>query len=81
MRFFHLRRIRDLSGISGTGIVAEGVQFSDGSCSMRWLTKTPSTALYSCIEDLRLIHGHEGATVVEFDDEGLSATKPALEGS
>lgn len=67
MKFFYMKRLRDISGVSGTGIVAEGVQFTDGTCVMRWLTGTPSTAVYSSIQDVEKIHGHEGATVIEFD--------------
>ena len=66
MRLFYLRRDEDLSGVSGTGIVAEGVQFTDGTCAMRWLTTTASTAVYGSIKDLIWIHGHSGATHVEF---------------
>jgi len=43
VRRFHLRRIEDESGVSGTGIVTEGIQFSDGTCAMRWMTDTSST--------------------------------------
>jgi len=34
MRTFFLERIEDETGISGTGIVAEGVEFSDGQIAM-----------------------------------------------
>jgi hypothetical protein len=66
MRLFHLKRAKDVSGVSGTGIVAEGVEFGDGTCVIRWLTATPSTAIYASIQDLEKIHGHEGATVIDF---------------
>jgi len=68
MKRFNLKRNQDISGVSGTGIVAEGVQFTDGTCVMRWLTKTPSTALYTSIEDIVKIHGHDGATIIEMKD-------------
>lgn len=44
MRTFELHRVEDETGISGTGIVAEGVIFGDGTCAMRWRTKDRSTA-------------------------------------
>jgi hypothetical protein len=69
MRLFYLRRDEDLSGVSGTGIVAEGVQFTDGTCAMRWLTATASTAVYASIKDLTWIHGHNGATHVAFVED------------
>lgn len=46
--------------------MAEGVEFGDGTCVIRWLTATPSTAIYASIQDLEKIHGHEGATVIDF---------------
>lgn len=68
-RRFHLVRNEDESGVSGEGTVAEGVVFTDGSCVMRWLTHTSSTALYKTLADLETIHGHEGRTTVVFVDE------------
>lgn len=64
MRLFNLVRDVDVSGVSGVGVVAEGVIFSDGRCAMRWRTDTASTALYDSINDVIHIHGHEGATKV-----------------
>ena len=62
---FVLIRHKDISGNSGTGIVAEGVVFSDGKVAMRWLTNTASTVLFDSLEDVQKIHGHEGATEVQ----------------
>lgn len=69
MRKFNLVRTEDASGVSGTGNVAQGVEFDDGTVAMRWLTATASTALYASITDVVLIHGHEGRTKVEFIDD------------
>jgi hypothetical protein len=66
MKLFYLQRDIDESGVSGTGIVAEGVIFTDGRCAMRWLTATASTGLYDSIEQLEQIHGHGGKTKVTF---------------
>ena len=60
--------MEDTSGISGVGNVAQGVEFDDGTCAMRWLTEHRSTAIYDNIEDLIKIHGHNGATVVIWID-------------
>lgn len=62
MRLFQLHRDEDETGISGTGVVAEGVEFSDGRCAMRWLTGVSSTAVYDSAADLATIHGHGGRT-------------------
>lgn len=66
MRMFRLHRIEDETGVSGTGDVAEGVRFSDGTCALRWLTATSSTAIYASVEDLERIHGHGGRTVIRW---------------
>lgn len=65
---FRLRRDRDVSGVSGTGVVAEGVQFSDGVCAVRWLGEHASTVVWASLFDVELIHGHQGATRVEWID-------------
>jgi hypothetical protein len=68
MRRFNLVRNEDESGVSGTGIVAQGVQFDDGTCAMRWLTEYSSTAIYNDIVELYKIHGHGGKTVIGWID-------------
>lgn len=68
MRRFALMRHVDMTGVSGTGVVAHGVQFGDGSCVMRWLTETRSTSYYDSIDDIKHIHGHEGSTGVTWID-------------
>jgi len=62
MKMFVLVRSEDVSGVSGTGIVAEGVQFSDGTVAMRWLRHPYSVAFYASIDDVERIHGHGGRT-------------------
>ena len=66
MRGFVLNRVEDETGISGIGIIAEGVQFSNGRCVLSWLTQLTSTAIYDSIEQLEAIHGHQGKTKVEW---------------
>lgn len=68
VRRFHLKRIEDETGISGTGLVTDGIEFGDGSVIMKWNTETTSLALYGSIEDVIVIHGHGGRTVVEWVD-------------
>jgi len=66
MKLFNLIRMDDESGVSGTGIVAEGVEFSDGSCAISWLTPMKSVAFYPNIKELERIHGHGGKTIVSW---------------
>ena len=69
MRKFILFRTEDETGVSGTGVVAEGVEFFDGTVAMRWRTGTSSTAIYDKIEHVEEIHGHGGKTVVIWPEE------------
>ena len=62
MRNFSLERDEDLTGISGTGVVAEGVEFTDGQVVLRWLTSVNSTVIYANIAAVEAIHGHGGKT-------------------
>lgn len=69
MKMFELWRHKDETGISGTGVVAEGVQYADGSCVLRWTTAVRSTVFYSSMEDVVAIHGHGGKTEVVFTSD------------
>ena len=66
MRSFHLVCTEDVSGVSGIGVVAEGIQFSTGKCVLAWVTKHRSVGLYDSIEELEAIHGHDGRTSIEW---------------
>jgi hypothetical protein len=69
-RTFVLFRIRDVSGVSGTGVVAEGVQFSNGRVCLCWISNGKSSlAMHDNIASVETIHGHNGATIVEWLDE------------
>ena len=68
MRRFYLTREEDVSGVSGTGTVAEGVEFTDGTCVIHWLSHTSATGVYDNVKCLLLIHGHENRTKVEYID-------------
>lgn len=72
MRMLHLERDEDVSGVSGTGIVAYGVEFPDGSVVLRWDTAVRSTVFYDSIADVETITGHGGRTRIVFDPADLS---------
>jgi len=74
MRRFHLVRSEDVSGVSGTGVVAEGVQFHDGQCVESWFGRLHTIEVAPSVETLLAIHGHDGKTeVVWLDMEDLDA--------
>ena len=74
-RTFELVRYRDPSGVSGTGVVAEGCEFSDGSVALRWRGDNPATAVWPDLDSVLAVHGHQGATEVRWV-EGQSPSEP-----
>ena len=51
MKLFELHRLEDETGVSGTGVVAQGVIFDNGRCALTWLTACTSVATYDTIEE------------------------------
>lgn len=72
-RTFELVRYRDPSGVSGTGVVAEGCEFTDGSVALRWRGDNPATAVWPDVESILAVHGHQGATEIRWID---SSSRP-----
>lgn len=62
MRRFIIRRNVDVTGVSGVGVVAEGVEFGDGTVAIRWLGDRPSSVIWANIVDAMTVHGHDGRT-------------------
>lgn len=78
-RRFLLVRKNDVTGISGLGPVAEGIQFSDGQVALRWLAPyieathrergvRPTTVIHESTDSVIALHGHNGATEIEWVD-------------
>ena len=73
MRRFTMRREFDVSGVSGTGTVLEGVQFSTGVVVIHWLTPAPrgSISIFDSLEQFLSIHvlpHPDNRTVLTFED-------------
>lgn len=67
MRMFVLQRDEDVSGVSDTGVVAEGVEFDDGTVVVRWIVgEHRSTVIWPSIAAVEAIHGHNGATRIVY---------------
>ena len=69
IRRFQLHRDEDETGISGEGIVAEGVEFTGGKVALTWLTELGCVAVYDNIKVVDLLHGHNGKTRIVFIDD------------
>ncbi|MGW1979205.1 hypothetical protein [Streptomyces sp. NPDC001889] len=67
-RRFHLQRHTDITGASGTGRVADGVLWADGTVSIRWLGDRPSIVFWQSLDDALAVHGHGGHTEIVWDD-------------
>lgn len=76
-RRFELHRDQDISGVSGTGVVAEGIAFSDSVVALRWIVPAgvpghgfPTSVVFhdNGIESVERIHGHGGATRIVWLD-------------
>lgn len=69
---FVLVRDEDVTGVSGTGIVAEGVEFTgpdgEGVVALRWLSDWPTSVVFHDrgIDSVVAVHGHDGKTRIEW---------------
>lgn len=82
MKRFKLNRIKDSTGVSGTGIIAAGAEFPSGRCVLEWQTNSSSIAIYKDKDEMMSVHGHGGDTRLEWLDEGdpdlLKPSKPSV---
>lgn len=65
---FVLQRTHDVSGVSGTGIVCDGMMFPDLRVATRWragAAGVAQTCVWDSIHHVQKIHGHDGATTVK----------------
>lgn len=76
VKTFELHRDEDETGVSGTGVVAQGVVFDDGQVALRWIVgEHRSTVVWASIEAVEAIHGHSGRTRIvwtELNDASMS---------
>jgi len=68
-RRFELVRDHDVTGVSGTGVVADGVLWPDGTVTVRWRGEHPSTVCWASLDDALAVHGHGGLTTIGWLDE------------
>lgn len=65
-RAFVLVRHEDETGVSGTGVVAWGVEFPDGVVALRWKSAWPTSVVFhdKGMEAVEAVHGHGGKTEI-----------------
>lgn len=71
MRRFYLQRNEDATGTSGTGKVAEGVEFQCGRVALTWLSHYGTVGVYDNMRVVQTLHGHEGRTLVVWLDQAF----------
>lgn len=77
MRRFVLARHEDPSGISGTGIVAEGIEWRGGTADLHWVTEHETFVHWpGGIEAILSVHGHGGSTIVRWLDDPPTVLVP-----
>jgi hypothetical protein len=67
VRTFKLVRSEDVSGVSGVGAVADGVEFEDGQVVLSWNGRHHTLEIAPNIKAVIDIHGHEGKTTVAWE--------------
>jgi hypothetical protein len=67
-RRFALVRHVDYTGVSGVGVVAYGIAFSDGHVALRWCSSHPATSIWESLEHMLAVHGHGEATSIQWID-------------
>jgi hypothetical protein len=75
----HLERDEDVSGVSGTGVVAYGLMCDDGTVLLHWDTVVKSDVVYRSVADLMTIVGHGGRTRLVVDRTVRIGCAPAGE--
>lgn len=68
-RRFNFFRENDVSGVSGTGIVAEGILFSNNKVVVTWTGHHTSVNIFDSLAEFEAVHGHEGSSIVDWIDE------------
>jgi hypothetical protein len=81
LRVFTVCRLSDESGVSGTGVVIEGIEFATGQCVLHWLAPAPkgSIAIFDSVNDFISIHikpHPTNETIITYEDGEQHRFKP-----
>lgn len=69
---FQLVRDSDVTGVSGTGVVAIGCDFPGNGCVLQWIGEIKSTFWYPNMELIKKLHGHDNKTRIVTNERSLS---------
>lgn len=73
---FYMVRREDVSGTSGTGIVAVGVVMPSGKCVVEWLSTETTDTIFESLDQIERIHGHDGRTEIKMGNVCFIPEKP-----
>ena len=68
-RRFVLNRLSDPTGISGTGVVADGVLFPNGKVAVSWRGRWTTVTVHESMDSVEAVHGHVGETQIFWLDD------------
>jgi len=77
-RLFKMVRNNDETGVSGTGVVADGIEFPNGMVAVCWRSKTPSVNVYRSFVEFKHVHidAHpSNDTEIHWSDEDTETEK------
>ena len=78
MNIYRLIRDTDISGVSGTGHIADAVEFESGKVVVSSRVSPYSLSIHNNLEAAIQVHGHNGATRFEADKTLLEFARKAL---
>lgn len=65
IKTYKLVRNKDVTGVSGTGIVGFIAELPSGRCVLEWISNHPTITIFNNIKEIELIHGHDGKSVIK----------------
>jgi len=73
IRTFTVARQNDETGVSGVGVIIEGVEYATGQVVIHWLFPPPrgGIAIFDSLEDFLKVHVHPhpaNKTIITFED-------------
>lgn len=69
-RRFTLHRRYDVTGVSGTGVIAFGTLYPSGRVTLAWCcSDVRSVSVYDDVSEVEQVHGHGGLTDIRWIDQ------------
>jgi hypothetical protein len=79
IRHFILWRYTDVTGVSGTGLVAHGYERRDGKATVHWLGTWPTETTHQRgVPSVEWLHGHAGHTEIIYSDGENQIVLPSI---